>query len=64
MCLLVFVSLGTVTTQLPGINDYCGGKVVFIDTEVCYSITLVSDLNILFIFDGNRTPCILIIFWL
>lgn len=34
--------LGIVTTQLPGINDYCGGKVVFIDTEVCYSNVCVS----------------------
>ena len=25
-----------VTTQLPGNNGYCGGKVVFIDTEVRY----------------------------
>ena len=25
-----------VTTQLPGSNGYCGGKVVFIDTEVCF----------------------------
>ncbi len=23
-----------VTTQIPGNNGYCGGKVVFIDTEV------------------------------
>lgn len=31
----------TVTTQLPGSNGYCGGKVVFIDTEVCYIYVLI-----------------------
>ena len=31
-------TLVIVTTQLPGNNGYCGGKVVFIDTEVRFAI--------------------------
>ena len=52
-----------VTTQLPGSNGYCGGKVVFIDTEVLFRlICLSSHFEILPLFTQTgkqRIPCIL-----